>query len=225
MYHSIKFMIKPKDPLYSYCNTTTIAANNLRNAALFRVRQVLTLVEKPVSALTDNERFVLNEIECNLPIMGTKHVLPSRGKAFLSHPFLDSLMKHSCNPDYFAKDLSRQTAQHVPRDVANSMKAFYAACKAYGKNPDAFTGKPKLPDYGKRGSNHSVVLTNQDCTVYSCKDESHEVKLPITKLRFNLGKVPIPGTLQQANIVPTHDVFYLILVFDDGRGTKRKSQK
>ena len=58
MYHVIKVHVGPKDKLYTYCADVTHAANNLRNATLFRVRQVLTMVDKTYETMTDNEREV-----------------------------------------------------------------------------------------------------------------------------------------------------------------------
>ena len=230
MYHVLKVHIGPKDKLYTYCDAITHAANNLRNAALFRTRQVLTMVDKSYENMTDNEREVYNELQMALPLMGKKYSMPSKGNTFLGYEFLDSFLKNTNNPDYYCKELPRQSAQQTLKGVAKDMKSFYALCRTYKENPDLLNEKPQLPHYGKPGGNHTVELSNQDCVVYEISDAHanstanggatraarHEVKLPRTKIRLDLGEAPVPGRLKQAAIIPTHGIFVISLTFDDG---------
>lgn len=223
MYSVLRFAIKQESAHYEYCNTITKAANNLRNAVLFRMRQVLTFVDKPQTQWTSNEKEIHDEIESTLSIMNRcaeKYKMPSSGKTFLNYGFMDALMKTTNNPDYFCKQLPRQSAQQIIKEVVSSMKSFYTALRSYNAEPDKFTGRPKLPGYSKSGGNHSVVLTNQDCVVYETSvgnEVCHEIKLPFCRERFHIGKAPVNGKLKQASIVPSHGVFLLILVFEDGQ--------
>ena len=63
MYYVQNVQVKPEDSLYSYCDRLTKAANNLYNATLFRIRQVMTGVKKDPSELTENEKNVFEEIQ------------------------------------------------------------------------------------------------------------------------------------------------------------------
>lgn len=173
--------VKPSSELYEYFDTVTKLSNNLRNAALFRTRQVLTFVETPFEKLTANEMEIYNEIAFALPAMGDKYKMPEKGMQFLNYNFLDSLLKVTQNPDYMAQGLPKQTAKHVLKEVAKNTKGFYAGIRAYNKDPSAFTDKPKLSGYGANGGNHTAVLTNQDCVIYEVKDKPgcHEVKFPM----------------------------------------------
>lgn len=226
MYSVLKFAIKSNDELYPYCDAITKAANNLKNAALFRVRQVLTMVEKPFDQLTDNEREVYNEIAFNLSAMGSKYEMPHKGRTFLSYSFLNRLMQVSQNPDYLQENLPRHSAQHVLKEVHRDMKGFYAAVRQYKADPSAFTGRPKLPGYCKPGGNHSVMLSNQETVIYEDKNHSgwHYVKLPRTKIKYPIRDAAIKGRLMQAEIVPHHGVFLLILILDDGTQPKEQKQ-
>ena len=56
-------------PVFEYFDKITKAGNCLYNATLFRIRQVLTLTEKPPEKWTDNEREVYDEILKALPLM------------------------------------------------------------------------------------------------------------------------------------------------------------
>lgn len=218
MYSVLKFSIKKGSGYYEYCDSITKAANNLRNAVLFRMRQVLTFTEKPKEQWTSNEKEIHDEIEAALPYMNkraNKYVMPCVGNTFLSYNFMDALLKVIHNPDYCCHDLPRQSAQQIIKEVVASMKSFYAAVREYKAAPAKFTGRPKLPGYSKSGGNHAVVLTNQDCTLYK-KGIDHSVKLPLCKQRFNIGAAPVEGKLKQASIVPMHGIFMLVLVFDDG---------
>ena len=110
MYRTLKVFVKQDDKLYDYFDRMTKAANNLRNTALYRVRQVLTLFEKSEDKWTDNERSVYDELLRTLPAMGSRYSMPEKGKTFLSYYFLDAWMKVSSNPDYYSSDLPRQSA-------------------------------------------------------------------------------------------------------------------
>lgn len=233
MYHTMTFEVKSKDPLYDYCNSITKATNNLKNAALFRIRQVLTMVEKPANEMTANELAVYNEIQNALPLMGNEYHMPAKGKPFLSYSFMNALFRATNNPDFFCDNLPNQTAQQTLKEVVKAMKGFYASSRAYAQNPNSFTGKPRLPGYSKRGGNHTAVITNQDCVIYYKMDKNGKeingnklsieekanawknVKLPLTKQRLDIGKAPVNGRLQQVTITPTHGIFVIALVFDD----------
>ena len=217
MRSATQICVKHGSELYEYFDAVTKLSNNLRNAALFRTRQVLTFVGKPFEKLTANELEVYNEIAFALPLMGDKYKMPKKGKQFLNYNFLDSLLKVTQNPDYMAQGLPKQTAQHVLKEVVKNMKGFYAAIRAYNKDSSAFTGRPKLPGYGSKGGNHTAVFTNQDCVIYEVKDKPgcHEVKFPMQSKRLYIADMPIRGRLKQVTVSPSHDTFVLSFVFDD----------
>lgn len=110
MLHVLTTQVDNTHPMFSYFEGLCGSANNLKNATRFRQRQVITAVEKDPSALTDNERGVLDEIAKALPVMnaasrhsaeaGERYKMPTQGKSFLSYPFLDKYMRASNNPDF-----------------------------------------------------------------------------------------------------------------------------
>ncbi|NLH92576.1 MAG: transposase, partial [Atopobium sp.] len=205
MYSIQTVQISQSDDLYAWCDTVTHLANNLENAALFRIRQCMTAVTKKPSKRTDNEKEVLQELEllCSM----SEYQMPEEKKWMLSYKLLDALFKMTHNPDYYAEGLPRQTAQNAVKTVVRNMKSFFQACKAYAANPEVFTGKPKLPKYHRSGGTCTALLSNQDCVV---KDGI--VKLPKTRLTCRVGEVN--GRLKQAVITPYHDVFVLSLTLE-----------
>ena len=219
MHSATQICVTSDSEFYDYFATITMLANNLRNAALFRVRQVLTMVEKPFDNLTANELEVYNEIACALPLMGDRYKMPVKGKQFLNYYFLDALLKVTKNPDYFAERLPKQTTQQVLKEVASDMKGFYAGIRALKKNPSAFTGKPKLPRYGMKGGYHTAIISNQDCVIYAVKDKPgcHEVKFPGIPKRMFISDMPMRGRLMQVTVKPNHGNFVLSFVFEDGK--------
>ena len=60
MYRVMKIQIHMNHPLFPWCDTITRKANNLDNATLFRMRQVMTAVTKEQEALTANEAAVMD---------------------------------------------------------------------------------------------------------------------------------------------------------------------
>lgn len=65
--------------------------------------------------------------------------------------------------DYRA--LPAQTSQQVIKLLYKNWKAFFAATKEYGKHPEKFLGKPKLPKYKEKDGKNIVVFTNQQCSL------------------------------------------------------------
>lgn len=211
MYHIQNIQIGIKHELYPYCDRVTKAANNLKNATLYRCRQVLTAVDKEESSWTPNEREVMEETR--LTAVNHEWQAPGKGTSFLSYVFLDALMKDTKNPDYYSADLPRQSAQHTIKGVVRDMKSFYAAIRSYKKKPEPFTGRPALPRYSRSGGNLFVRMTNQDCVIQE-KAEHYFLKLPLTKTRCSIGAPS--GKLKQVEIRPTHGIFVLTMIFDDG---------
>lgn len=96
MHSATQICVKPGSEFYPYFDTIAALCNNLRNAALYRTRQVLTMVEKPFDKLTANELEVYNEIAYALPAMGDKFKMPVKGKQFLGYHFIRLRRKTPC---------------------------------------------------------------------------------------------------------------------------------
>ena len=108
MYHTIRYVVKESHPLHAYFGELAHLTNNLHNATLFRIRQVLSAVGKDTP--TPNEQEVLNEIKAALPVMNETRAkanakrrasgkpesapfeMPAFGTSFLSYPFLDAFL-------------------------------------------------------------------------------------------------------------------------------------
>ena len=219
MHSATQICVKPSSEFYPYFDTIAALCNNLRNAALYRTRQVLTMVEKPFDKLTANELEVYNEIAFALPKMGNRYKMPVKGKQFLNYNFLDALLKVTKNPDYFAVGLPKHTAQQVLKEVVKNMKGFYVGIRKHKKDHAAFTGKVKLPRYGEKGGKHTAVFSNQECLIYDIKNKPgfHEIKFPGIKKRLYIADMPIRGRLMQITVKPNHGNYIVSLVFDNGK--------
>jgi putative transposase len=202
MYVSRNVIVAEK-ALFDWCNDAAHKANNLYNAALFRVRQCMTSRNKDPNELTANELEVLDEIEQmnrSLASCGRKlRNIP--GSGVLSYTFLDDLMKYSDNPDYYCEGLPRQTAQHVLKHVCRDMRSFFEAEKAYKADPSVFTGKPELPHYKRKQGVCSFDVSNQDCVIRQNRKGHYAAKLPKTKSVVSLGR-SVPGVLKEVHVTP-----------------------
>ena len=210
MYRTRRFDIKPGHPLEDYCRTLCSLSNNLYNAAIFRQRQMLTARGKDEGLLTENEREVLGEVRETLAFLGKDPAeLPGR----MPYSFLEKLMRVTSNPDFFAPGLPRQSAQHVLRTAVQAMDSFFAAIRAWKKNPAAFTGRPELPGYRHKGGLCTTIITNQDGVLYEESDGSRAfLKLPLTKMRLSYGP-PVPGfRLKNITICPANGIFTVCVV-------------
>lgn len=206
MYHTLQIQVKQRNPLYAYLERTSHLANNLYNAGLFRCRQLITASKKEQKDLTENEKKVIKEFSTAFPDM----------KYSFGYASLDRVMRANHNPDFFAEGLSKQTAQHVLKQVARDVKGFFASLNAYKQNPSIFMGKPNIPGYHRKGGLSTITFTNQDCVLYSGDDTSY-MKFPGTKERLNVGKCPVDGRLKEVKAKPYHNIFIVYLTFDDGK--------
>ena len=242
MYRTFRYVIKPQNTLFNYCKNITHLSNNLYNASLFRIRQVLAVFKKDVP--TPNEQEVLDEIRDALPKMNqlreeanTKRIakakeankepsvskqfcMPNAEKHFLSYSFLDALMRVTQNQDYIA-DLPRHTAQATIKRARQDVKNYFSALNAFYKNPGKFKEKPQLPGYKKRGGHCLATLSNQESVIYG-----RYLKLPRTQEKLDLGPV-IPDTakLKEVQIHPYYGCFLIILVVDMQKGKREASDQ
>lgn len=229
MYHTIRYVVGENNALHPYFDNLAHLANNLHNATLFRIKQVLSGTKK--TTLTQNEQEVMDEIRSALPIMNairekasTKRKtefqpfeMPTVKTSFLSNTFLDTLMKVTSNRDYHAP-LPRQTAQHVIKEARGDIKNYFAALRAYKKNPEAFQNAPKMPHYRKPGGMRNIPFTNQDCVI---RDTA--LKFPGTKNTLTLGDViPNNAKLKQVEVKPYYGKFQVCVVYDDMIPGKQK---
>lgn len=214
MYRTRKVEISPKHELYEWCCHITSCTNNLYNAALFRIRQVISSLPKEPSTLSANEKKVWAEIEDALPYMRHADSRPEPGKSRISYSFLNELMYVTRNPDYFAEGLPRQTAQQTLRGVVHDTDSYYRAIREYSFNPSRFSGKPRLPRYRKKDGKCTAIITNQDCRLVQQTDGKVYAKLPLTKISLCIGK-GIQGNLKQVTIKPAGERFLLSFILED----------
>ena len=219
MYHSVNVMVE-SGPTYAWCNTVAHNANNLYNAALFRIRQCMTSRKKDPASLTANELGVLAEVEqMNTVLIANDkkpRLIPKSGA--LSYPFLNDLMKCTGNPDYDCHTLPKHVAQHVLKHAAGDISSFFQAIKGYNADPSRYTGKPELPHYKHKQGECSFDVSNQECVIRQ-NDKGHYVaKLPKTEAVVSLGK-SVPGVLKEVHVTPMNGRYQISFVFDDDKST------
>ena len=222
---TITVCITQNHPLFDYAETVTRLANHLSNAIRFRQRQVLTAVSKPATNWSANEQEVMKEILDTISQMKRPVPVPTKENHFLGYSFLDSVMKYTKNPDYYAKGLPRQTAQYVLKQAVRDMKTFYASCRAYAKDPSAFTGKPKLPGYKKKGGHTTATVSNQDCII-KLRNGKWYAEFPFIKEKPVCIGFPIPDArLKQACIIPENGRYRLTFQFEVEKDLPEQSKE
>ena len=206
--------IKPQDELFDYCETVTALVNNLENATLFRVRQVLFASGKEESALSENEKSVIDEIRAALPEMGPKYKMPKKGKSALSYIFLEKLFSVTKNPDRYAEALPSHAAQEAIKTVVRSMKSYFESIKEWKRNSSKFTGRPELPKYHRKGGRATATFSNQEAVLHDVNGFWF-MKLPFRhqkELWLPFGKVTLGVRLKTVTMKPENGVYTISAV-------------
>ena len=205
VYRTKKVQINKKHVLFEWCTTITSLANNLSNAVRFRQRQVISAANKTPDLLTQNEKEILDEFDSAGIHFSEKKKYPFRSD-------IEKAMRHSKNPDFFAKGMPMQTAQHVVIKACEDMESFFKAMAEYSVAPDKFTGRPEFPGYKRKGGMCTAEITNQDCTIKKHKDGKMYAGLPFIKDKpLCIGY--IDGKLKHVTVTPANGVFVIGFVF------------
>ena len=229
MYRTYQIDVYPDHPMFEYFEKLSVASTNMYNTALFVCRQVMFGVNKVPDQRQVNEKMVLKQIEDALPLMQATrkkddvapYVMPEKGKSALSYSFLNSFFHVTHNAAYEAEGFPRKCAQQTLKQVCQDMRAFYASLRAYRKNSAAFLGKPKPPNYKKKGRGSTFTMTNQTCLLKQNDNGECVLQFPMYNGKKQLlplgGYVQNDWILKQATVVPFHGILRLRILFDDGK--------
>ena len=208
-----------EDPLYPFLLNISRHANNLYNASLFRLRQILTALQKDPARLTDNEKEVLKEIDTLLAVK-PEFRRPTKENPFVGYPFLYHLLYVNENPDYLCDGFPRQTGQQIIKNAVRDMTGFFRSKADYRKHPEKYYGEPKLPNYRKSGGLCTFYFTNQQVWL-----DDEAIHFPGTKITAVKPKNIKPEwTLKQVNAVPGRGMITLHYVFEDHEQAKEKKE-
>ena len=219
MYRTTLIVIDEKHPLFNYCANITAKANNLYNASLFRIRQVMTGIKKDPSDRQPNEIEVLSEIEKYLPSMQTPKVkfkMPTPKKWMLSYTFLDALFKRSKNPDYYADGLPAHASQKAIKAAIHDMKSFFALNKMYKAGDPSVKEKPSLPHYKKSGGHCTAASSNVESYIAQNEDGKMYLHLPLTK-EICLLPDDICADLEEVKIKPFYGKYRISIITKNGK--------
>ena len=193
MYRTSQYRIGKNNRLHRYCGILCSASAALYNRANFIVRQYASAVV----AMKEYRPLYVNQMEIlqlvNDTLAGTGHL--GQG-AWLSYHALDYLLKTVKDETYYA--LPAQANQQTLKLLLRDYRSFFESVRAYGRNPSAFTGRPRMPKYVSTGKGKTVILTNQICRIR----EDRVLKFPGTKEVLRLGGHLPEGKLKEVRIKP-----------------------
>ena len=208
-YHAWTVRIDRAHILYAWCDHVTALANNLSNAVRFRQRQLLTASHKSPDQWSDNEKEIVRELAAYGPDLGIRS---ESVPASITSRQMEALLRASANPDFFAKGLPRQSAQHVVSQTYADVDHYYAALADYQEHPEKYQAMPRYPGYKRKGGRATVYVSNQDCTLKAGPDGRLYARLPFAKDKpFCIGSPE--GKLAEVKVSPDNGNFNLSFVF------------
>ena len=205
--------------LYDYCQNQCEGAKLLKNATIFRCRQLLFAHDKQYKDLLEHQIEVIKEFNDNTTDVykkiGNDNYLPSANQ-------FQKMYERTKNQDYYNPNLAAQTSIQIVRKTLNDFKSFFASAKDYSNDSTKYTGRPQLPKYIKTDET-TATFTNQDCVIYDINNKTY-LKLPnmkedkSKKLRPNrrgyvkLGNFKI-AKLMQVEIQPYYDTYKICMTY------------
>lgn len=172
MYSIYQIVVKDKDINKTF-NDWSFIGHYLYNETLFVIRNLFTGLDKDYNKVTDNERFVIEDVIKAFYLYDSPNSIGTRNKVpsykFLNYYF--AVYKNSENYRY----LPKHTAQYIIKLALGNFRNWLKAIREYKINPSKFAGKPKIPGYKKESTTFGI--SNQEATIKK-KKNSWELKLP-----------------------------------------------
>ncbi|GKU84752.1 transposase [Niallia sp. NCCP-28] len=126
---------------------------------------------------------------------------------YIGYKDLDKLLKQEeLNYDYKQMPLV-QSSQQLLRLLDKNWKSFFNSVKDHKKNPNRYTGRPKLPKYLSKNGRQIVILTNQNCKI-----KGDTIKFPKSFNGFYLN-TKIEKELQQVRVLPRNKYIVVEVVY------------
>ena len=206
MYRTVCIILKNKDvELKDYCSSQCKNAKLLKNAVIFRLRQLYFAWIKDYIDLSKHEKEVLDEFCTTYD----KYSPISKDHMFPTYNQFERMLRNTKNPDFF-NGLPAHSSQYLIKNGLQDFKSYFNALKKYKKEPSKFTSKPKLPKYSK-SDEVTFSSSNQECKIID-----GQLKLPKLNTRLNLGSLKITDEMRlyRIQIKPYYDTYKICLVFE-----------
>ena len=202
MYQAKTIVVKRKQKaLYNYCKKACEDAKLLKNAVIFRCRQIIFADRKEYKYLHELERQVLEEFNLIEDKIENKKIYIPNYYQF------DRMFRDTENPDFF-NDLSMQISQNIIKAVLADFRSYFKSIKKYAVRPEEFEKKPNFPKYVK-GTQAGFDISNEDAVIKVKKNERF-LKLPKTKATVPLGDMKT-GTVKEVTIKPFYDTYKICI--------------
>lgn len=215
MYETRVILVKKTNSLFGWCQENAQRAKLLKNACLFRMRNLEFSVKKGFQNLNMHQLEVLNELNIHRPKNKSEISMKSHT---VNYCWLDKVFKDSGNPDY-NNGLPKHSAQRIIKGVVNSFRAYHAALRSYKLNPGKFTGKPNVPHYCENDVT-TFEVSNQEAYIKN----QRFLKLPKTKLVLDVGE-GLTGKLLHVTVCPFYDCYKVSVVCETKQDCVAKGSK
>lgn len=135
-------------------------------------------------------------------------------KKWVRYNQLDKELKNSEN----YKTLPAQTAQQTLMLLDKDWVSFFKSIKEYGKHPEKFLGRPRIPRYKEKDGEHILIFTNQQCKI-------HDGKLFFPQKVGMEIKTRIREKLRNVRIIPKGTGYICEVVYEKTIKPVRKKMK
>ena len=183
MYRTRQIRIRKGHRMYEYLKNQCVNAMHLYNRGNYLIRQYATAVRDIGAGKTPDELSANQREAYELIREVTEYTKYEPKSSWLSYGQLDYILKQISDSAY--RGLPAQSNQQILKRLMRDYRSFFEALKVYGKNSNAFTGRPHLPGYKKESKGVTAVFTNQICRI----QEGQYLKFPGTKNRINIGSI------------------------------------
>jgi IS605 OrfB family transposase len=136
----------------------------------------------------------------------------SNDKKWLRYRDLDKILKNTKNLEGSInyRLLKAQVSQQILKNMDSNWSSYFRSLKVYKKTPEIFTGKPKSPDFKKKGGLNNLIYPNQSCQI----KDSFIILSKTLKIYIPEYKCKDFTDFQQIRIIPKNKYFEVEIIYN-----------
>jgi putative transposase len=194
-------------------------SKNLYNLTNYYIRQAFILGQKNELELTEREKEIINKINIKIDIYNKTlnkkmRYVNKNNYCINNYPFLDYTIRNLKDEEFPEgeinpyKQLPSGVSQQIIKNLCENWKGYLAELRDWKKNPDKYTGKPKMPNYKEKKDGRHILYFASNA--FNHKDNKIFLAKKVIGYEYKTG---VKEKVQQVRILPKKDYYIIETVY------------